>query len=103
MNVPPSDIPVFRTVLLSEEEEEEEEEEEFISSGNWRGKHNSLSRGAWSWGEPGCQGGKPPCKQAKRVRPEGGCGVILKEIFLIFYYFFPKKMTKFDHHFEAKD
>jgi hypothetical protein len=29
-----------------EEEEEEEEEEEFITSGNWRGKHNSLSRGA---------------------------------------------------------
>jgi hypothetical protein len=28
------------------EEEEEEEEEEFISSGNWRDKHNSLSRGA---------------------------------------------------------
>ena len=27
-------------------EEEEEEEEEFITSGNWRGKHNSLSRGA---------------------------------------------------------
>ena len=27
------------------EEEEEEEEEEFITSGNWRGKHNSLSRG----------------------------------------------------------
>ena len=26
--------------------EEEEEEEEFITSGNWRGKHNSLSRGA---------------------------------------------------------
>ena len=25
---------------------EEEEEEEFITSGNWRGKHNSLSRGA---------------------------------------------------------
>ena len=25
------------------EEEEEEEEEEFIISGNWRGKHNSLS------------------------------------------------------------
>ena len=24
----------------------EEEEEEFITSGNWRGKHNSLSRGA---------------------------------------------------------
>jgi hypothetical protein len=23
---------------------EEEEEEEFITSGNWRGKHNSLSR-----------------------------------------------------------
>ena len=26
--------------------EEEEEEEEFITSGNWSGKHNSLSRGA---------------------------------------------------------
>ena len=26
-------------------EEEEEEKEEFITSGNWRGKHNSLSRG----------------------------------------------------------
>ena len=25
---------------------QEEEEEEFITSGNWRGKHNSLSRGA---------------------------------------------------------
>ena len=25
---------------------EEEEEEEFITSGNWRGKHNSLSRDA---------------------------------------------------------
>ena len=25
---------------------EEEEEEEFITSSNWRGKHNSLSRGA---------------------------------------------------------
>jgi hypothetical protein len=24
--------------------EEEEEEEEFITSGNWRGKHNSLGR-----------------------------------------------------------
>jgi hypothetical protein len=24
--------------------EEEEEEEEFSTSGNWRGKHNSLSR-----------------------------------------------------------
>ena len=24
----------------------EGEEEEFITSGNWRGKHNSLSRGA---------------------------------------------------------
>jgi len=42
-------------------------------------------------GEPGCQGGKPPCKQANRVRPEGGCGVIPKEIFFDFYYFFPKK------------
>ena len=35
-------------------EEEEEEEEEFITIGNWRGKHNSLSRGAgadqpWDW------------------------------------------------------
>ena len=26
--------------------EEEEEEEEFITSGNWGGKHNSLSRSA---------------------------------------------------------
>ena len=26
--------------------EEEEEEEVFITSGDWRGKHNSLSRGA---------------------------------------------------------
>ena len=26
---------------------EEEEEEEFITSGNWRGKHKSLSRGVW--------------------------------------------------------
>ena len=25
---------------------DEEEEEEFITSGDWRGKHNSLSRGA---------------------------------------------------------
>jgi hypothetical protein len=25
---------------------EEEEEEEFISGDNWKGKHNSLSRGA---------------------------------------------------------
>ena len=33
-------------VYPREEEEEEEEEEEFITSGNWRGKHNSLSRGA---------------------------------------------------------
>jgi len=32
--------------LAEEEEEGEEEEEEFITSGNWRGKHNSLSRGA---------------------------------------------------------
>lgn len=54
-------------------------------------------------GDPHGQGGKPPCKQAKRVRPEGGCGVIPMEIFLIFHYFFPKKMTRFDHHFEAKD
>ena len=46
VNDPPSDIPVFRTVLLSKVEEEEEEEEEFIISGNWRGKHISLSRGA---------------------------------------------------------
>ena len=32
--------------MVKEEEEvakeEEEEEEEFITSGNWRGKHNSL-------------------------------------------------------------
>ena len=38
-----------RTSLLAavtgEAEEEEEEEEEFIAIGNWRGKHNSLSRG----------------------------------------------------------
>ena len=27
-------------------EEGEEEEEGFITTGNWRGKHNSLSRGA---------------------------------------------------------
>jgi hypothetical protein len=25
---------------------EEEKDQEFITSGNWRGKHNSLSRGA---------------------------------------------------------
>jgi len=32
-----------------------EEEEEFITSGNWRGKHNSLSRGAGAAGESrGC-------------------------------------------------
>ena len=30
----------------SRPEEEEEEEEAIITSGNWRGKHNSLSRGA---------------------------------------------------------
>ena len=30
--------------------EEEEEEEEFITSGNWRGKHNSLSSGAGAAG-----------------------------------------------------
>ena len=53
-------------------------------------------------GDPHGQGGKPPCKQAKRVRPEGGCGVIPMEIFFDFL-FFPKKMTRFDHHFEAKD
>ena len=42
-------------------------------------------------GKPGCQGGKPPCKQAKRVRPEGGCGVIPMEIFFDFFIFSPKK------------
>ena len=29
----------------SQVDKEEEEEEEFITRGNWRGKHNSLSRG----------------------------------------------------------
>ena len=29
-----------------EEEEEEDEEEEFITGNDWRGKHNSLLRGA---------------------------------------------------------
>ena len=53
-------------------------------------------------GEPGGQGGKQPCKQAKRVRPEGGGGLIPMEIVLIFYYYFLKKMTRFDHHFEVK-
>ena len=37
---------------------QEEEEEQFITSGNWRGKRNSLSRGA---------GADPP--QASRWRP----------------------------------
>ena len=36
-------------------------------------------------GEPAGQGGKRPCKQAKRVRPEGGCGVIPTFSMLIFY------------------
>ena len=38
----------LRALFLRQElkEEGEEEEEEFITSGNWRGKHNSLSRGA---------------------------------------------------------
>ena len=29
-----------------DDDEEEEEEEEFITSGDWRGKHNSQSCGA---------------------------------------------------------
>ena len=33
-------------ISLGAELEEEEEEEEFITSGDWRGKHNLLSRGA---------------------------------------------------------
>ena len=37
---------------------EEEEEEVFITSGNWGGKHNSLSRGSlgrsWAEGEVRC-------------------------------------------------
>ena len=37
------------------------------------------------------QGGTLPCKQAKRGRPEGGCGVIPTEIFLFFYLFFSQK------------
>ena len=32
--------------MKDQEEEEEEEEEEYITSGNWRGKHNLLSHGA---------------------------------------------------------
>jgi len=31
---------------MGRRKEEEEEEEEFNTSGNWRGKHKSLSRGA---------------------------------------------------------
>ena len=37
--------------------EEEKEEEEFITSGDWRGKHNSLSRGAGAGGGGGGGGG----------------------------------------------
>ena len=37
------------------------------------------------------QGGTLPCKQAKRGRPEGGCGVIPTEIFFVFFDFFPQK------------
>ena len=42
-------------------------------------------------GDPHGQGGKPPCKQAKRVRPEGGCGVFPMEIFFDFLLFFSQK------------
>jgi hypothetical protein len=42
------------------------------------------------------QGGTLPCKQAKRGRPEGGCGVIPTEIFFIFIFIFSPKMTRFD-------
>ena len=42
------------------------------------------------------QGGTLPCKQAKRGRPEGGCGVIPTEIFFIFLFIFSPKMTRFD-------
>ena len=69
VNDPPSDIPVFRTVLLSKLEEEEEEEEEFIISGNWRGKHNSLLlRGAGA-GQPYGERAPPNenCTPPKRV------------------------------------
>jgi hypothetical protein len=38
------------------QERREKEEEEFIASGNWRGKHNSLSRGAGAWGRGGLTG-----------------------------------------------
>jgi hypothetical protein len=45
-----------------------------IVMANFKPDLNKLS------GKPGCQGGKPLCKQAKRVRPEGVCGVIPMEI-----------------------
>ena len=43
------------------EEEEEEEEEEFLTIGNWRGKHNSLSRatGAERAKSPACERRQP--------------------------------------------
>ena len=31
---------------MSGREGQDDDEEEFIASGNWKGKHNSLSRGA---------------------------------------------------------
>ena len=34
------------------------------------------------------QGVQPPCKQANRARPTGGCGVMKKEIFLKVCYYF---------------
>jgi hypothetical protein len=37
---------VTAVIRLGRLSREEEGEEEFITSGNWRGKHNSLSRGA---------------------------------------------------------
>lgn len=37
------------------------------------------------------RGVQPPCKQAKRARPEWGCGVLPTDFFLIFCYFFLQK------------
>ena len=37
--------PAAAAAAAAAAEEEEEEEEEFIASGNWGGKHDSLSRG----------------------------------------------------------
>ena len=36
----------YRAAMACLHNKEDEEGEEFITSGNWRGKHNSLSRGA---------------------------------------------------------